>query len=629
MSGIIFEYRRDGAPAERSVAARMLDRLDHRGLDGQRLIVKDRVSLGCRHFWTTPEEVGEQQPVASGGRLLAFDGRLDNREDLLRALDHDDSEHRLLSDARIVLEGFQAWGSDCFERLLGPFAIILWDAPTRTVFAVRDGLGDRTLFYSLDPRRLVIASEEHALLAHPEISSRLDEGRIAQYFAIRVPADDSTFFADISELRPGEVLAVTEVEQQSRRCWNPQATPGIGRLSDGDCVDRYRELLTEAVRCRLRSITPPAVIMSGGLDSTSIAAIGARELAATGADHPLRAVSWVFDELHECDERPFMDAVIAHCGLEAWRVLGDDAWPLANSAFLSRNPSSPEQNPYRELKERAHKRAADAGSRVALSGASADVFSSGTGAWFWDLLRGGRLIEAGTSMATDVSRLGFREALRRAGFGAPLRPIRAVLTPPPVPAPWLTVFASNRVNGELTEGWRQGVFPRQMQCAAVLGARAARGVSAEIFNANLAGVDLRHPYRDRRLTEFMLAVPAHQLYRHGRFKHLAREAAAGFLPPEIPARVEPTLLTPLFRRGVFERERLTVRRILDTSDAVWPQFVDRRWVEEILRFGPRRPLDEVLLWHCLGFESWVRRHGWMEVSRHGNSECVSLPESAA
>jgi len=629
MSGIALEFRRDGAPAERSVAARMLDRLEHRGPDGWRLVVKERVALGCRHFWTTPEEVGEDQPVASGERLLAFDGRLDNREDLLRALDRHDSESRLLSDARIVLEVFRAWGSGCFDRLLGPFAVVLWDAATRTVIAARDGLGDRTLFYSLNSRRLVLASEEHALLADPGVSTRLDKGRIAHYFAIRVPENSSTFFADISELRPGEVLTVSETGRVSRRCWHPRAEQGVARLSDDDCVERYRELLAEAVRCRLRSTTPPAVIMSGGLDSTSIAAIGARELAVSGADHQMRTVSWVFDELHECDERPFMDAVINQSALEAWRVRGDDAWPLASSAFLSQNPNTPEQNPYRELKQRAYRKAAAVGSRVALSGGSADAFSSGTGAWFWDLLRGGRFLEAGISIVGDIHRRGPFAALRLAGFGVVLRPIRAFLAPPAAEAPWLTDLANSRLTGGETPSWWLEAFPRPAQCAAVLGAREARGVSAEIYDANCAGVDLRHPFRDRRLTEFMLAAPAHQLYRHGRYKHLARVAAAGLLPPEIPARVEPTLLTPLFRRGVFDREREMVERILRSSNAMWPRFVDRQRIEEIHRAGPRRPLDEVLLWHCLGFESWIRRHGWMDVCRHRSSECVSLQVSAA
>ena len=140
-------------------------------------------------------------------------------------------------------------------------------------------------------------------------------------------------------------------------------------------------------------------------------------------------------------------------------------------------------------------------------------------------------------MATDFRKRSVLETMRRAGFGAPIRHLRSRLDPGVPPTPWL------------------GTFPRPAQCAAVLGARQARSVSLEIYDANLAGVDLRHPYRDRRLTKFMLAVPAHQLYRRGRFKHLARDAAAGLLPPEIPARTAPTLLTPLFRRGIFDRER--------------------------------------------------------------------------
>jgi asparagine synthase (glutamine-hydrolysing) len=338
--------------------------------------------------------------------------------------------------------------------------------------------------------------------------------------------------------------------------------------------------------------------MSGGLDSTSVAAIGARELRRRGEDRPMRAISWVFDELDACDERPFIDAVVSRSGIEAWWVRGDDAWPLANSSFLARNPGTPEQNAYRELKERAHLKASAVGSRVALSGASADLYSSGTEPWLWDLLRRGRVAEAATSLAVDIRQRNLRHALRRAGFGAFLRPLRALMASPVPNAPWLTEWA-------------------------------ARSVTAEIYDANLAGIDLRHPYRDRRLTEFMLSVPAHQLYRHGRFKHLAREAAAGLLPPEIPARTEPTLLTPLFRRGIFERERAAVRRLLLTSESAWDRYVDRNWVVEILQVGPQRPHDEIVLWQCVSFESWLRRHRWGAEARQFGDWSVSLTESAA
>jgi asparagine synthase (glutamine-hydrolysing) len=605
----------------------MLDRLAHRGADGRRLVVDDCVAMGCHQFWTTPEEVGEEQPVASAGRMVAFDGRLDNRDDLLGALDRTDDHGRGLSDASLVLEAFFAWGHRAFDRMVGPFAIILWDATARTLYAVRDGLGDRTLFYNLDPRRLVVASEEFALLAHPELSCKLDESRVAHHFAIRVPSDGSTFFAEIKELRPGEVLIVTEAGQRSRRCWNPTPDRSIADLDDTECVERYSGLLTQAVRCRLRSTTPPSVVMSGGLDSTSIAAVGARELSERGLR--MRTVSWIFDELKQCDERQFMDLVIARSDLEALRVRGDDAWPLATPHLLSENPSCPEQNPYRELKQRAFRRAAEGGSKVLLSGASADVLSCGSRPWFWDLLRTARLREAGASLAKDIRARGLTEALRRANFGAPLRPLRRRMSPRPLQWPWLTGHGRSCLESTNEAEWWRGVFPRPEQCSVVLGARDALGVCLEIFDGNGVGVEIRHPYRDRRLTEFMLQVPAHQLYRNGRTKHLARVAAESFLPAEIANRVEPTYLTPLFQLGVFEHERETVEDLLFAGDAIWPQYVDRNFVTQVMSCGPSRPIDEMVLWHCVGFESWVRRHGWSAAPRHERSGSVSLQESAA
>ena len=117
--------------------------------------------------------------------------------------------------------------------------------------------------------------------------------------------------------------------------------------------------------------------MSGGLDSTSIAAIGARQLAAASGNHRMRAVSWVFDELRECDERVFIDAVTAECGLDALQVVGDNDWPLRHPEMMGCNPSTPEQNPYRELKQRAYREAVAKGSRAVFSGATADAFSAG------------------------------------------------------------------------------------------------------------------------------------------------------------------------------------------------------------------------------------------------------------
>jgi hypothetical protein len=116
----------------------------------------------------------------------------------------------------------------------------------------------------------------------------------------------------------------------------------------------------------------------------------------------------------------------------------------------------------------------------------------------------------------------------------------------------------------------------------------------------------------------MLSVPAHQLYRHGRFKHMARAAAADLLPREIPARVEPTVLTPLFRRGIFDRERASVHRLLFSADSTWDRFVDRGWIKQTIDNGPQRAGDEIVLWQCVSLESWLLRHRWCVEARQSS-----------
>jgi len=608
MSSVVLLWRRDGAPAETRAASSMDACLVHRGPDGQTTRTDGSLVIACRHFRTTPEEIDECQPVGDERRLLAFDGRLDNRDELLDALDRDDPASRKVSDADLILEAFDRWGEGCFERLIGPFAVAVWDGRKKNVVLARDPLGDRTLFFRLDRQRLLVASEEQALLAHPEVSRRLNEDRIACHFAIQVPDDGSTFFAEISELRPGHMLSVGMAGHRERRFTRLKPEPGIDRLSDADCAEQFLELLTTAVRSRMRSTTPPAVMMSGGIDSTSIAAIAAREPDGADPAQRVRAVSWVFDELDQCDEREFIHLVLADAGIEGLESRGDDAWPLRDLEHLAPNPGSPECNPYRELKRGVYRLAARSGSRVVFNGASADLMYSGAGVWFADLLREGRITEAARSLAVDVRKRGLIGALRKAGAGAIVRPFRTSCANPGKTMPWLTANARMRLASAMPRPVVDDVCRRPQQVESMAGARAARGVSFEIFDAACAGIDLRHPYRDRRLVEFMLAVPAHQLYRRGRFKHLARVAAKNLLPEEIPARDQPTLLTPLFNRGVRDRGTETVQAILKESNAHWPCYVDRGWLSDVLQNGPRRPIDDVIVWHCLGFEHWMRRH---------------------
>lgn len=581
--------------------------LSSRGPDGRDRQIQEWVALAHQHFWTTPEAVGERQPLRDPltDVHLVFDGRLDNREDLVAEVGSELTEaSEIPSDASLVLAAYRRWGPELCQHLIGPFALVIADLGRRQVLCARDPLGDRSLFYNLTNDRLLVASEEGALLAHPEIGDELDRDRLACFFALRIPADGSTFFRQVRELPPGERLRVRQGSVQRESFWDPSSALRLARRAEADLAEEYRWLLQQAVKCRLRASEPPAVMMSGGLDSTSVVALGAEELARSHPEWRLRTVSWIFDEHPSCDERSFMDPVIERFDLEALRIECDDAIPLSQRRETGLGASTPEDNVYRELKRRAYSTAAQAGSRVVLNCASADALYTGSDRWFGDLVSAGHPISACGELFAEVGRRGLRGALRNAGL---LRwPARALHLQGEEGPLWLRP----EVRRQVAEAWAprfetpRTLRPQQLE--AVAGMRAARGISLENAFAAREGVEVRDPYRDLRVVEFMLQLPAHFLYRRGRYKPIARRAMQDRLPESILGRTEPTLLTPLFDQGLRREHLGAVKDLLGSEDAVWPQFVERRWVEDSLR-GSISPALDVVLWHCVSFQLWLRR----------------------
>lgn len=584
MSGLALVWNRDGAPVERACLDGVLSALAHRGPDGVDACVRPDLALGHRHFWTTPEEAGERQPLAgsTGDVLLVFDGRLDNRAELLAALDLESHRDPPYSDAAIVLSAYARWGERCFERFLGPFAVALYDHERRRVLCVRDPLGDRTLFYYLDPRVLVVASEESAVLAHPDVPATLNETTLAHFFATQWPADGATFFEHVRELLPAHTLTVEPGAERLARYWQFEPDRRLRYRDDAEYAEHFRALLAESVSCRMRAVTPPAVQMSGGLDSTAIAALAARELAAAGTGARLRTISYVFDELDSCDERPYIRAMIEQYQIDSIQVSGDGDWPLRDWQSWPWNPNQPDGNAYRRLNERVYATAEAAGIRVLLSGIFADhLYYCGAEEWLADLLAEGRLAEAAGALgrhirnqglssvaaSATVRRVGSRLYHRLPGAQRLRRPYRATW-----PA-WLTPYALGRLPE--TPGWSlPAVDARRWRSRyGILEAQLSRGAASESFYASRFGVELRYPYRDRRLLEFILAVPGHQLFNCGNYKHVLRNAMIGLLPEPVRTRIWPTSFIDLYLRGLGEREPYTARALLDRPDAIWRDYV--------------------------------------------------------
>lgn len=145
-----------------------------------------------------------------------------------------------------------------------------------------------------------------------------------------------------------------------------------------------------------------------------------------------------------------------------------------------------------------------------------------------------------------------------------------------------------------------------LQCRSVLDFKTALRVSQETFYANRYGIEIRYPYRDRRLAEYMLAVPSHQLYNRGRFKHILRNALDGLLPDEVSQRIEQSSLMPLSRRGLVERERSTVQRYLHESHALWTRFIRPEALEQAGQQPDDGP-EKLITWWSIAAGIWQEK----------------------
>jgi asparagine synthase (glutamine-hydrolysing) len=564
----------DGRAALRSELEVMLGAIAHRGTDGSGAWVDGPVALGHQMRWSTPESLGERLPLVmnEGNIALTGDARIDNRDELFAALSVPFPERASMPDSALIALAYQKWGDGCAEHLIGDFAFVLWDARARCLVCVVDALGSVPLYYARPAGRFAFASEVKALHALPGVPRRLDEARFAERGVIGLFAleKEATFFEGIRLVPPGHTLTVRPEGVRLRCYWDPATVPPPNYRTEGDFVDAMRERFTEAVRCRLRSAYPVASLLSGGLDSSSIALVAARELAAS--NRRLLTISSVLPLDHdgpERDERPFIEAVTQRIdgdwvGVEPRVDLFDT---LADEFFWNEQPSGPRHDIYQGLFAAAR----DRGARVLLDGQSGELGMTASGNPYlprlfregqW--LRLAREIRAG-SAAYGASKLRFT-------YGRVVHPLltrrsvrsdfadAAILQSPLTPELMTRYGLHERLSHEGTERARREVGPFREQRIF----HAKRLQRPQVATPNAFGLRTAFPFRDQRVIAMALHLPESLTRYRGHSRGLVRRALDGVLPPMVQWRRD----TMPFSPDYFSRLRAARDRMRDELEAV-------------------------------------------------------------
>ena len=613
----------------------MVRPVKYRGPDGISTWFGDGVAFAHLALHVTPESRHEAQPLedTESGLVLVADARIDNRDELiseLRGKGEPLKDHP--TDADLILAAYRVWGPDCPAHLLGDFAFAIWDARERRLFLARDPMAMRNLHFRVESNRFLFATEARQIVAAPDVPRELFLPAVGAYLAGGHGSPDWTFHTGVQRFLPGHALLMETNRMRQWRFWSPDPQIRIRYRNEDDYADHFAELMKAAVSARLRSFRPAGLLLSGGVDSGIIAAT-AGWLMSHGRlqdQPPLRAYSFAWDELSECDERHISGPLAEQCGLPVSEVPADDAWPLKPGSETLVDPESPFLHGHYVLVEQACRQAREEGVGLMLSGDRGDLVG-GMNLYDWpSLLWSGRWISLLREMRT-VSRW-HKRSLWLLARGETVRTLREAAAfhrdtwgSLPLFRRFATPAPRNRwpawLSAELIEHARNAQEDRWVEPVPPFPSRAARERYRWIFTAlHMHGVesseriharhkqDFADPWSDRRVVEFACQVPQRVLNRVGEPKRLARKTLKKHVPARLAANMQKIVPTPLFDRGLRDSGQAVALSLIHDSLAARQGLLDQKQLHDAYQaLCERRPANVAEIWRALSFELWLRQ----------------------
>lgn len=539
MSGIAGILNQDGAPVERDLISRMTTFLSFRGPDAQDFWMGGDVAFGHALLRTTGEADAEQQPLTLDQKVwLTADVRLDGRQALIASLEKELGRplktlgnSREPNDAELILHSYQVWKDDCVNHLLGDFAFAIYDTTLKRLFCARDQLGVRQFYYSESDGCFVFSNTLNCLRLHPRVSNKLNELAIGDFLVFGLNQDkETTTFADIQRLPQAHTLAVSREGVRRREYWTPSISP-VRYKKERDYIEKFLELLSESVADRLKA-QQIGVSLSGGLDSSAVAATAARARDQNGSPFQLNAYCVVYDSVIPDEERKYAALVADSLNIPLEFLEGNEINEQDDGKTMGAVPEPFDVEPVYVVGDELLRRISSH-ARVALTGWDGDTFLNETPRHsFARSLKSGNL----GRLLFDLTRfVYFQRSPPPVGIRTQWRRWRNPhWNRPPFPV-WLNADFSKRLG--LAERWRQ--VNTEGPIAHPIRPNAFRTIYSPSWDslfsrydagATLLPLEVRHPLIDVRMVDYLLGLPIVPWLLD---KAILRKAMAGLLPDAV------------------------------------------------------------------------------------------------
>lgn len=610
---------------DRSVLESMNGQITHRGPDESGFYVAGNVGIAMRRLSIIDLQSG-QQPVTNedGSVWLVYNGEIYNHAELRRQLEERGHQYRSHSDTETIVHLYEEYGQECVKYLRGMFAFALWDSRRRTLFVARDRLGIKPLYFLNQDGQFLFASEIKALLVHPGMRAEFNRHALPEFLAFGYLAGSRTMFEGIQKLLPGHTLEVDENgKTQIAAYWDVPQWTKEKTHSEKYYVQGYRELLEEAVASHLMSDVPLGMFLSGGLDSSTIAALMSKirkepiETFAVGygeeAYSELRYARIVADHIgsvhHEV--RVSRDEFFEALPKLVWHEDEPIVWPSSVSLYFVS----------RLARERV---------KVVLTGEGSDETLAGYARYAWTIWNS-RFDRIYRGLMPSVARRGIREQLGASSrLGANLRRRLQHTFLGRNGESWTSFYFDNFYSA-FPENDQQDLLvdPGQYNLDSAYGdvLRYWQDSNGDMLDRLLytdiktylvelcmkqdqmsmaASIESRVPFLDHVLVEFASSIPARFKIRGMTGKHILKEGVRDLLPESIIHRRKVGFSTPLasWLRGP---QLELIENMLLSDRSVSRGLFKPESLRRLFRQHRANQYDHTdRIWRLLNFETWQR-----------------------
>ncbi len=607
----------------RTTLEAMARSIAHRGPDGEGFCYSDDGTLGLAHRRLAVIDPGHgTQPMQSRGgeAAVTFNGTIYNYLELRRELIGRGHPIASYSDTEVLLYAYLEWGERCLERFNGMFAFVIHDRRNRTLFGARDRFGEKPLYYRHDGESFVFASEAKAILASGCVRPEAETDSLREYVTFQYCPAERSMFKNIMKLKPAHCFVLDErsMKLKVREYWDLDYGRGGETREEAYYVDRLRALVDDAVALRLRADVPVGSTLSGGIDSSAVAAVASLKI---GGDFPFETFTGRFAEGPEYDETVYAKAVAGQiAGRYNEITVGAETF-VRDMEKIVYHMDEPQGGPGVFPQYRV---AAAAGRKVKvlLSGQGGDELFLGYTrylvAYYEKMLR--RTIRNGSgyyreilnAMTPNLGQLRGYEPMMRDFFAGGLfdGDARSYFRLVDRTAANRGLFVPGMAGGEALFARFEAVFSRHD--ASIVDKMSYYDLKTFLPSllhvedrVSMAhGVESRAPFLDHRIAEFLAGVPAHIRFRDGLTKYLPKRVFRNIVPDAVLDRTDkkgfPTPANLWFRTVLREwvNDLLSDRRTLERG------LYDRRRLAELVdgsgTFGRS-------LWGVISLELWFRR----------------------